>query len=316
MSVPGERRAVDGDEGLVAPRARLVERARDELLAGAGLAADEDRRAPRRRRGAPCGAPSPSRGDEPMMAATPHGGSTRSRRRTTSPAEREPLAEALDDGQEHLRAELVLEHVVLRAEAHRLADLARARRATSPSPPASRRPMARSLPEQVEPAAVARVRREADVEQEQVRRRLLARRRAPRRRRRPRWTSTSSSGRRASASGPRRALRWSSTIEDLHVALSPGAAPRHASRWRGAARRRSRSRRTMGIAHDEAGAAVPTRAASMLQPWARTMRWVIARPRPVPRGLVVYQGAKSATASPSKPGAVVPHDELGAGSSP
>ena len=43
---------------------------------------------------------------------------------------------------------------------------------------------------------------------------------------------------------------------------------------------------------------------SIVQPWARTMRWVMARPRPVPRGLVVYQGAKTREGSPSKPGPV------------
>ena len=40
----------------------------------------------------------------------------------------------------------------------------------------------------------------------------------------------------------------------------------------------------------------------MPQPCARTMRCVIARPSPVPRGLVVNQGAKSCEGSPSKPG--------------
>ncbi len=40
---------------------------------------------------------------------------------------------------------------------------------------------------------------------------------------------------------------------------------------------------------------------SMVQPCARTMRWVMASPRPVPRGLVVYQGANTRAGSPSNP---------------
>ncbi len=40
----GDRTAVDRDEGLRRPRALRVDRARDELLAGAGLAADQHRR--------------------------------------------------------------------------------------------------------------------------------------------------------------------------------------------------------------------------------------------------------------------------------
>ena len=68
-----ERRAVDRDERPAAARARLVDRARDELLAGAGLAEEqhgrrrrrdlaelaEDRRAARRR--APTSSSAPSR---------------------------------------------------------------------------------------------------------------------------------------------------------------------------------------------------------------------------------------------------------------
>ena len=40
----GDRAAVDGDERLVAPRARAVDRAREQLLAGAGLAVDQHAR--------------------------------------------------------------------------------------------------------------------------------------------------------------------------------------------------------------------------------------------------------------------------------
>src|SRR5690606_39615339 len=39
-----ERPAVEGDEAAIAPAARLVDRARDQLLAGAALAGDADRR--------------------------------------------------------------------------------------------------------------------------------------------------------------------------------------------------------------------------------------------------------------------------------
>ena len=42
--------AVDGDEGLVAPRARCVQRMREQFLAGTALASDEDRRIRRRQR--------------------------------------------------------------------------------------------------------------------------------------------------------------------------------------------------------------------------------------------------------------------------
>src|SRR5205814_8736828 len=38
-----QRRTVDGDEGLAGPRARRVDAARHQLLAGAGLALDQDR---------------------------------------------------------------------------------------------------------------------------------------------------------------------------------------------------------------------------------------------------------------------------------
>src|SRR5262249_19224562 len=48
----------------------------------------------------------------------------------------------------------------------------------------------------------------------------------------------------------------------------------------------------------------PARSGSMVQPCARTMRWVMASPRPVPRGLVVYQGANTLAGSPVKPGPV------------
>ena len=44
----GQRRAVDGDEGLAATRREVVDRARHQLLAGAGLALDEHRGADRR----------------------------------------------------------------------------------------------------------------------------------------------------------------------------------------------------------------------------------------------------------------------------
>src|SRR5712691_11025640 len=47
--VLGNRRAVDVDEGGARPWARTMDRADDETLAGAGLAAKEDRRGPRRR---------------------------------------------------------------------------------------------------------------------------------------------------------------------------------------------------------------------------------------------------------------------------
>ena len=50
--VVGNRRAVDVDEGGARTRTRPVDRPRDKALAGAGLAAQENRRGTRRRRGA------------------------------------------------------------------------------------------------------------------------------------------------------------------------------------------------------------------------------------------------------------------------
>ena len=49
----GDGRAVEGDQGAVAARARVVDRARDELLAGAALAVDADVHVADRRLGDP-----------------------------------------------------------------------------------------------------------------------------------------------------------------------------------------------------------------------------------------------------------------------
>ena len=119
---PGQRRAVDRHEGLVAPRAHLVERARHELLARAGVAANEHRGV------RVCDATDHVANDLHRARQADDG---REAPRPIDPlaqpldlaAEREPLAKRLHDRQEHLRAQLVLEHVVLRAVAHRLADL-------------------------------------------------------------------------------------------------------------------------------------------------------------------------------------------------
>ena len=84
------------------------------------------------------------------------------------------LAEALDDGQEHLRAELVLEDVVLRAGAHRLANLGELAHRRDHHRRRRDAAGARAA-EQVEPAAVARVVGEADVESIRFERRAVER---------------------------------------------------------------------------------------------------------------------------------------------
>ncbi len=161
-----QRRAVDGEEGLRAPGAALVEGAGDHLLAAARLAADEHRRARlgdaldqaadavHRRRGADDGARPPGAID--LLAQAHH-----------LALEQQPLALALDDGQEHLRAELVLGDVVLGAEAHGLAHLGELahggdhHRGRLPARGAH-------AAEDLQAAAVPRVLREADVEEEQI----------------------------------------------------------------------------------------------------------------------------------------------------
>ena len=110
--------------------------------------------------------------DEPTIAPTPHDALDPLAQARHLAAQREPLAEALDDGQEHLGAELVLEHVVLRAAAHRLADLGeldeRGHHDRRHGDPARAQ-----LAQHLEAAAVARVRGQADVEQQEVGRRPL-----------------------------------------------------------------------------------------------------------------------------------------------
>ena len=163
---PREGRAVDRHERVRLARARLVQSAGDELLAGARLAAQEDRRVG-------VGDAAHEVPDGLHRARRPDDGAEAPRAIDLLPQlgdlapERQALAEALDDRQDHLGRELVLQHVVLGPVAHRLADLLELHQGRDHD----RRdvgPVGPELPQQVQAAAVAGIVREADVEQEQV----------------------------------------------------------------------------------------------------------------------------------------------------
>jgi hypothetical protein len=150
-----------------------VDGAGDQLLSGAGLAPNEHRRVR-------VGNASHEVANPLHLGGFPHDGGKPLRpvdaraQAHDLPAEREPLPYPLHRRQEQLGAQLVLEHVVRGSEAHRRADLGDlARRGDHDD--VQRGELRAKLPEELETAAVLRVPREANVEQDEIGLYLLGR---------------------------------------------------------------------------------------------------------------------------------------------